>query len=134
MITLCAVIAGFLAPSLLEIVNIIGAQKRRKFQKQLIEIEPKKKDYQLLLNMHEQLNRREDKLEKLNSSVRPIIAYGLFGIYFLIKVTSYFVLAKSGQLDVLISQIWSEDDRAIFSGIISFYFGQRVCSRINHNK
>jgi len=56
-------------------------------------------------------------VDALNGTVRPVLAYGFFLLY---------VFVKYQQATTTPWQIWEEDDRAIFAGIISFYFGQRA--------
>ncbi len=62
-------------------------------------------------------------VDALNGTVRPIIAYSFFILYATVKVMHF-----STNLPWL---LWTEEDQAIFSGIISFYFGQRAMSKIH---
>ncbi|NDF11898.1 MAG: hypothetical protein EB060_03660 [Proteobacteria bacterium] len=57
-------------------------------------------------------------VDALNATVRPVIAYGFFGLYAALKI-----MHLHAGLPWL---VWNEDDQAIFAGIISFYFGQRA--------
>lgn len=57
-------------------------------------------------------------IDGLNASVRPVVAYAFFALYTLVKLAQY----RSG----LPWLLWTEEDQAIFAGIISFYFGQRA--------
>ncbi len=54
----------------------------------------------------------------LNGTVRPMIAYAFFLLYASVKLLQ----VESG----LPWLIWTEEDQAIFAGIISFYYGQRA--------
>lgn len=56
-------------------------------------------------------------VDALNGTVRPVLAYAFFLLY---------AYVKWQQAQHTPWQIWLEDDRAIFAGIISFYFGQRA--------
>ncbi|MDX1949944.1 MAG: hypothetical protein SFT90_05535 [Rickettsiales bacterium] len=63
-------------------------------------------------------------IDGLNASVRPIIAYGFFILYCMVK---YFQVQGG-----LVWQIWQEEDQAIFAGIISFYFGSRAMQKLRN--
>jgi hypothetical protein len=57
-------------------------------------------------------------VDALNGTVRPVIAYAFFALYAALKVI---------QPDPAMP--WSEEDAALFAGIISFYFGQRALQK-----
>jgi hypothetical protein len=65
-------------------------------------------------------------VDALNGTVRPVIAYSFFILYAAVKIINY-----SADLPWL---LWTEDDQAIFAGIISFYFGQRAMSKLRSGK
>ena len=65
-------------------------------------------------------------VDALNGTVRPVIAYSFFILYAAVKIMHY-----SADLPWL---LWTEDDQAIFAGIISFYFGQRAMSKLRSGK
>ena len=68
-------------------------------------------------------------IDSLNGTVRPVLAYAFFFIYSFTKFLQYQVLIT--QITILdISLLWSEEDQAIFAGIISFYYGQRALSKV----
>jgi hypothetical protein len=73
-----------------------------------------------------------DWVDALNGTVRPVIAYAFFVLYALVKLLSYAAVAHSSAVPfvVLHDTLWTEDDAAIFAGIISFYFGQRAMSKL----
>ena len=73
-----------------------------------------------------------DWVDALNGSVRPVIAYAFFLLYALMKLLSYAAVSNSPSVPfvVLHDTLWTEDDAAIFAGIISFYFGQRAMSKL----
>ncbi|MFN7902705.1 MAG: 3TM-type holin [Holosporales bacterium] len=57
-------------------------------------------------------------VDALNGTVRPVIAYAFFALYAALKMI---------QPDPAL--LWSEEDSALFAGIISFYFGQRALQK-----
>jgi hypothetical protein len=65
-------------------------------------------------------------VDALNGTVRPVVAYCFFLLYATVKFMHY-----SADLPWL---LWTEEDQAIFSGIISFYFGQRAMSKVRGGK
>ncbi len=71
-------------------------------------------------------------VDALNGTVRPVIAYAFFGLYALVKLLSYDAVANFSAVPfvVLHDTLWTEDDAAIFAGIISFYFGQRAMAKL----
>ncbi len=59
-------------------------------------------------------------VDALNGTVRPVLAYAFFLIYVYVKWT---------QAEHTPWLMWDEDDKAIFAGIISFYYGQRAIQK-----
>jgi hypothetical protein len=65
-------------------------------------------------------------VDALNGTVRPVIAYSFFLLYTSVKIMHF-----SADMPWL---LWSEEDQAIFAGIISFYFGQRAMAKLRNGK
>lgn len=72
-------------------------------------------------------------VDALSGSVRPIITYAFFALYFLIKCAQFHLLISSNfpwqtgmTLPQALVSLWTEEDVAIFSAIIAFWFGQRA--------
>lgn len=57
-------------------------------------------------------------MDGLNQSVRPVLAYAFFALYTSVKLMQFYAN--------LPWTLWTDEDQAIFAGIISFYFGQRA--------
>jgi len=71
------------------------------------------------------------EIDALNGSVRPIIAYAFFILYASLKFISFTALPEINAPFVIIYEtLWTEEDAAIFAGIISFYFGQRTMNKV----
>jgi hypothetical protein len=69
-------------------------------------------------------------VDALNGAVRPIIAYAFFLTYLLTKTPAFLLAIHDIYHGLQITsatqyQLWSDNDSAIFAGIISFYFGSR---------
>lgn len=72
-------------------------------------------------------------VDALAGSVRPMITYAFFALYFLVKCAQFHLLVDPTlpwQQEVSASaamlQLWTEEDIAIFSAIVAFWFGQRA--------
>ena len=65
-------------------------------------------------------------IDALSASVRPVVSYGFFFLYAAIKVFMFIRIYQHSH-DILgaLSEIWTEQDWAIFAAIISFWFGYR---------
>lgn len=61
-----------------------------------------------------------------SSSVRPSLTYGFFIFYVLVKYAQYNVFVASNYTNwQIVYSLWSSEDMAIFSTIISFWYGSR---------
>lgn len=69
-------------------------------------------------------------VHNLRSSVRPIITYLFFVLFFFAEgVAAYVVLRDGGDISLVASTLWSEETSSIFAAIISFWFGSRAIKR-----
>ena len=71
-------------------------------------------------------------VDALNGTVRPVLAYAFFLLYFTIKCMQFAMVDLSNPLPWHMTMLWSVEDQAIFAGIISFYFGQRAMSKVRN--
>lgn len=70
-------------------------------------------------------------VDALNGTVRPVIAYAFFALYAGVKLLQFSTIDTSSPLPWHITSLWTEEDHAIFAGIIAFYFGSRSIKRTN---
>ncbi len=76
-------------------------------------------------------------LDGLNASVRPVLAYGFFGLYVAVKAAQFQLLAHAASLPWLAASphagtlvaLWTQEDAAILSAIVAFYFGGRALEK-----
>ncbi len=68
-------------------------------------------------------------VDALNGTVRPVITYAFFFEYVLIKYMQYTMIGDQAPLFQYLDILWTQEDQAIFAGIISFYFGQRAMNK-----
>jgi len=60
------------------------------------------------------------------SSVRPTLTYGFFVFYGLVKFSQYKLFIASNYNNwQIVYGLWNQEDMAIFSTVISFWFGSR---------
>lgn len=72
-------------------------------------------------------------VDALSGSVRPMITYAFFTLYVLVKCAQFSILlspALPWQNNLSVAQalvsLWTEEDIAIFSAIMAFWFGSRA--------
>lgn len=69
-------------------------------------------------------------VDALGGTVRPVLSYGFFALYFTIKCMLFAALDTNNPLPWQIAALWSDEDQALFAGIIAFYFGQRAVGKL----
>ena len=141
MISIIASLVGFIRSLLPEILKLIKDGKDKKHELEILDRQSnfqKSKSNWRLEEIEEMTNMLETKaiyqtyntgirfIDALNGSVRPVIAYGFFALYCFVKINKIFSLEPGSPLFVWMEYIWLDEDQAIFSGIISFYFGNRA--------
>lgn len=69
-------------------------------------------------------------VDALNGLVRPIIAFALIGLYIVIEYMIFYIIGtEHGYTLEMLEFLWSDEDQALFAGIISYYFGSRAFSK-----
>lgn len=148
MITLFASIAGFITSIIPEILKFFRDKQDKLHELEIFEkqikfskIAPNTKSPEEIyitshlserLALYSTYTTGISTIDTLNGSVRPILAYSFFIIYVAIKFIQYSEISKSDDVMKYIEILWSLEDQAIFASIISFYFGQRTFSKLNH--
>ncbi|WP_440617634.1 hypothetical protein [Cysteiniphilum sp. 6C5] len=132
MVTLLGSILGFFSAMCPDLLAIFKDIQDKKHQLKLLQL--KNINAEILADKEESkglyhfYNHTQSKfVEALSASVRPVISYGFFFLYGLIK-TFLFIRIYQHNHDAFIalSEIWTEQDYAIFAAIISFWFGYRA--------
>lgn len=71
-----------------------------------------------------------DWVTNMRSSVRPIVTYLFFAIFFFVEiVAAYVVLRQGGDIAQIVDTLWSESTQNIFAAIIAFWFGSRAVKK-----
>ena len=80
-------------------------------------------------------------VDALAGSVRPMITYAFFALYFVVKCGQFHLLtnpalpwAHEMTASQALVSLWTEEDIAIFSAILAFWFGQRSIFQANARK
>lgn len=73
-------------------------------------------------------------VDALNGTVRPVLAYSFFLLYFVVKCMQFAMIDLTSPMPWQIGTLWGLEDQAIFAGIISFYFGQRAMGKVHGRK
>ncbi|WP_367364197.1 hypothetical protein [Candidatus Tisiphia endosymbiont of Nedyus quadrimaculatus] len=145
MITLLASITGFISSIIPEILRILKDQNDKKHDLNLLDrqIEINKLGHTKLLteldaskdiaennNLYSTYKSGINWVDALNGSVRPVLAYSFFIMYAYVKYVQYRTIQSTAILVEYLDVLWNIDDQAIFAGIISFYFGQRMFNKL----
>lgn len=144
MITLISTIVGFLASLLPAVVKIVEKKtdysheyKLRELEvaaaKEGIALQTRLEQIKALIEqnraiyVHDESLVGNDFINNLRASVRPVVTYVFFLLFFIIKTMVLMAGIQQGlPLDQLINLIWDEYTASIFGAIIAFWFGSRL--------
>ena len=88
------------------------------------------RDSQLLVHDTEVGKGASQWITNLRSSVRPVITYLFFVIFFFVEgVAAYIVLTQGGDIEAITNALWTEETRSIFAAIVAFWFGSRAIKK-----
>lgn len=135
MITLLGSLIGFLSSIIPDVVKMFQDRQDKKHELEILKLQIQREQTafnQKLDAINVQADIAESKqlystyktqikwVDALNGTVRPVIAYSFFFLYAFLKIE-------------FADNLWTEEDQAIFAGIISFYFGQRSMLALRKN-
>jgi len=149
MITLLSAIVGLLGSALPDLIGIFKAKQKLNYDLAVLEVQERmaaagqkfkmeelssKADIAEVKALHDEFAQRKETwkwVEALISSVRPILTYAFFILYATVKINALILAmgALDGSLALALSTVWREEDQAIFSTIIAFWFGGRQMQR-----
>lgn len=151
MITLLGSIIGFISAAFPDLLKLFRDAQDRRHEITILQMQMEQQR-QGHTNRLEEINVQADIAEShalyrtyntgvrwvdaLNGTVRPVIAYAFFLLYTSVKFMAYYALPDSStvSLSIIYDTLWTQEDAAIFAGIISFYFGQRAMNKIRGEK
>lgn len=143
MITLLSTLLGFLGSAFPDLLKLYKDSQDRRHELQILDLQLKQQA-QGHANRLEEIRAQADISESqalyktysvgihwvdaLNGTVRPVLAYAFFALYAVTKLLQFSLIDATIPASVHI--LWQDEDRAIFAGIISFYFGQRAMGKL----
>ena len=68
-------------------------------------------------------------VDALNGTVRPVLTYSFFMLYAVVKYYQFTAIGPGSPTFMYTSVLWTEEDQAIFAGVIGYYFGQRSMAK-----
>lgn len=75
-------------------------------------------------------------VDALAGTVRPVLTYVFFVMYAGVKIAQYHVISgatlpwhPAHDLAGTVAMLWTEDDMALFTAVIAFWFGQRMMGK-----
>jgi hypothetical protein len=144
MITLFSALVGFLSSLAPDLLKMWGGQQDRQHEITLLRMQLEQQamgQSQRLEEIRVQSEGVQSQalyktyatgihwVDALNGTVRPTLAYAFFLLYFGVKCMQFSLLPEM-PLPWQIDALWGEEDRAIFAGIIAFYYGQRAMGKL----
>jgi hypothetical protein len=132
MMTLLGSILGFFSAMVPELITLFKDKQDQKHQLKVLELGKQKAQLTAekaeIESLYRYLGKFNSKfIEILSASVRPVISYGFFLLYALIKVFIFMrIFEHNHDAYIALSEIWTEEDCTIFAAIISFWFGYRA--------
>lgn len=151
MVTLLGSLIGFISAAFPDLLKIWRDAADRKHELTILQMQMEQQR-QGHMNRLEEINVQADIAESralyrtyntgvrwvdaLNGTVRPVIAYAFFLLYASVKLMAYHAMPENStvSLSIIYDTLWTQEDAAIFAGIISFYFGQRAMNKIRGQK
>ena len=149
MVTLLGSLIGFISAAFPDLLKIWRDAADRKHELTILRLQMEQQSLghqQRLEEINTQADIAESKalyktyysgikwVDALNGTVRPVLAYAFFLLYFTIKCMQFAMVDLGNPLPWHMDMLWSVEDQAIFAGIISFYFGQRAMSKVRSGK
>lgn len=139
MVTLVAAALGFLAslaPHVWQFIvdkyggkgGALGAEQLQLIQSQNDVIAAQQATIDRLTKGFERRDLLMSLMRALDSSVRPIITYSIFGIYACIKLVAlwYGLFYEHVPTMSLLPGVWDESSDALMAAVVSFWFGSRL--------
>ena len=159
MITIISALVGFLSSAFPEVIALFRESKDKKHELALLELQIAY-DREKLAAAHttrleeiridaenveaHALNQRVKPVgimwvDALAASVRPVITYLFFAVYVTVKCAQFHLLVSPrlpwqeplSAAQALVT-LWGQEDMALFTAILAFWFGQRTISKFRH--
>lgn len=147
MLALLSPLFGILGSLLPSVVRIFERKQEIKYELELTKIKIEAAERQADLQFNVEMVKADSQLRQsaldhdksldggkfinaLRASIRPVITYSFFALFVLIKVSAAWVMIDTGQsVPAMLTAVWDAETAALFSVIISFWFGSRVMEK-----
>lgn len=143
MITLLGTLIGFLSAAFPDLFKMLRDKSDRAHELKILEMQLEQqrqghtermeeihagRDAEEITALYKTYESGIEWVDALNGTVRPVLAYAFFLLYAFTKALQYTLIDISAENALY--ALWSEEDQAIFAGIISFYFGSRAMGKL----
>ncbi len=140
MITLISSLIGFIGSSIPSLFKYLQDKEDKKHELAIMQLQMTMQEKQLSQNLEEiKINADVEELKALyatyntgnsyidgfNGTVRPVVTYLMMFLFIAIKIMQFTQLDPSTPEFAKLEVLWDDEDQALFSGVISFYFGSR---------
>ena len=133
MLTLLSTLLGFGTSFVPKVLDFFQDRKDKAHELEVMAMQMERevqRDSQLLVHDTETGKGASQWIINLRSSVRPVITYLFFAIFFFVEgVAAYVVLSQGGDVQAIMYALWSEETRSIFAAIVAFWFGSRAIKK-----
>jgi hypothetical protein len=152
MIALLGSLIGFGTSFLPEVLSYFKENQRQKHRMETMRLETELAEQRAKLKL-EELDKRADIEETrglyhhdaaidggsfvnaLRASVRPVIAYALFGLFAATKVVIMIKVTQSGgDWMTAVEHMFDDESKALLSAVLAFYFGNRSIGKYMKGK
>ncbi len=145
MITLLGAALGFVSAAFPELLKLYQETKDREHELRILDLQLQQQsqghderleeirvaeDSQQMHALYQTWRTNIAWVDALNGTVRPVLAYAFFLLYFTVKCMQFSLIDFAAPLPWQLATLWGPEDQAIFAGIISFYYGQRAMRKV----
>ena len=140
MITLISSLIGFIGSSIPSLFKYLQDKEDKKHELAVMQMQMEMQkqnmtqrleeikvnaDVEELKALYATYNTGNNLIDGFNGTVRPVVTYLMMFLFIAIKIMQYTQLDPSTPEFAKLDVLWDDEDQALFSGVISFYFGSR---------
>lgn len=142
MITLISTIVGFFSAGMPALLQFYQSKQDKAHELEIMKLQLEQaklnldiKHAEIIANydveqqkaLYQTYNTGVHWVDALNGTVRPVIAYLLIFTYCWVEWTIFSNYDYATMpLSILVDNLWSDDDHALFCTVMAFYFGNRT--------
>ena len=147
MLALLSPLFGILGSLLPSVVRIFERKQEIKYELDLTKIKIEAAERQADLQFNVEMVKADSQLRQsaldhdksldggkfinaLRASIRPVVTYTFFALFVSVKIAAAWVMIQNGDpVPEMLKAVWDAETAALFSVIISFWFGSRVMEK-----